>query len=404
MKIYLVTVGSRGDHEPFRALALEAAASGHEVHFAHTGDFPTDPEAGYTEHELPGSFEALMAEGFSLLKSLASYRSVIKPMLEGMYHASTTQIIELKPDVVVYHPKVVTAATAAHSIGALAAIVEMFPTLTPTREFPAGGITVALPRWLNRASYRLVAAGLRGFGDPARALANDIGAIRTESDITLCPVSTVLVAQPHDWPDHARVTGWWSFPAAAEVDTELDEFLSSGAAIYAGFGSMNDGERTARARARAIVAAARGLGMKTLLVTGWGGLVVDEDLQGAPDVLVRSSVDHASVFPRVAAAIHHGGSGTTHQAVKAGTPSVIVPFLADQPWWAKRLHRAGLGPAALSRRTRSAARFRRAVQQAIGKSPAVELAARKMADEDGLGTAVQILEDAELGIGPIAPA
>lgn len=402
MKIYVVTMGSRGDHEPFRALALEALARGHEVHFAHTSDFPTDDSAGYTEHALPGSFEALMAEGFSLIKSLAQYRSTIKPMLEEIYAASTSQILELKPDVVVYHPKVLTAATAAHALGAIAVIVEMFPTLTPTEDFPAAGLTVPLPRWLNKATYRLVGAGLGAFGDPSVALAKDLDVIRRGPDVTLCPVSRELVPQPADWPEHATVTGWWSFPASATPDAELDAFLADGVTVYAGFGSMNDGRARAARRARAIIGANRELGMKTLIVTGWGGLHVDDDLRG-DDVLVRDSVHHASVLPRVVAAIHHGGAGTTHQALASGAPSVILPFLADQPWWANRLHRAGLGPRAVSR-TANQGQVASALREAIRLRENVANAAQRMREEDGLGVAVGIIEDAELGIGPIAPA
>jgi sterol 3beta-glucosyltransferase len=396
VRVYIATVGSRGDFEPFRALAMEASSAGHEVHFAHTADFSADEKAPYTSHTLPGSFEAFLVDGFSLVKSLASYRSVIKPMLEGIYGTSTKQIVELEPDVVVYHPKVITAATAAHSIGALAVIVEMFPTLTPTREFPAAGLTVSLPGWLNRASYRLVSAGLTAFGNPGKSLANTLGVSRYQPDVTVCPVSPVIVPRPLDWPETASITGHWFLPQPPDEDAELDAFLSAGPTVYVGFGSMNDGEQHARARARAIVSAARLLGFQTLLATGWGGLQPDSDLAGATDVLIRQSVHHDSVFPRVAAAIHHGGAGTTHQALRSGTPSVIMPFLADQPWWAARLALAGLGPEALPKRTVSVTRIRRALGEAVGRREAVRAVAEEMAAENGVAVGRQFIEEAWL--------
>ena len=71
VRIYLTTLGSRGDHEPFRALAHEAARRGHEVHFAHTEDLPTDPSATYTEWKLPGSIEKWISQsGVSVIKAL----------------------------------------------------------------------------------------------------------------------------------------------------------------------------------------------------------------------------------------------------------------------------------------------------------------------------------------------
>ncbi len=77
--------------------------------------------------------------------------------------------------------------------------------------------------------------------------------------------------------------------------------------------------------------------------TGWGGLALPGDLRGS-DVLPVSSMPHELVPPRAAVAIHHGGAGTAHAAARAGIPSTVVPFLADQPFWGRRLHRTGSLP------------------------------------------------------------
>ena len=60
-----------------------------------------------------------------------------------------------------------------------------------------------------------------------------------------------------------------------------------------------------------------------------------------------TGISHAKVFPKVKAIMHHGGVGTVHAALRAGTVSIIVPFIVDQPWWADRLNRLNLGPKAL---------------------------------------------------------
>jgi UDP:flavonoid glycosyltransferase YjiC (YdhE family) len=65
-------------------------------------------------------------------------------------------------------------------------------------------------------------------------------------------------------------------------------------------------------------------------------------------VFVVGDVPHAWLFPRVAAVVHHGGAGTTAEALRAGVPQWIVPFLADQPFWGRLVHRAGIGPAPVS--------------------------------------------------------
>jgi sterol 3beta-glucosyltransferase len=394
MRLYLATIGSRGDFEPFRSLAVAAAQAGHEVHLAHSNDFASQTPTPYTPHRLPGSFEDLLSEGFSFMRSLAQYQKVIKPMLSSNYDTSTSQILSLSPDVVVYHPKMMTAATAAHSVGAVAVRAELVPTLTPTKDFPAAGLPLNLPKRLNRATFSLVAAGLKSFGNPAKKLAQELGVSHIEPDMTVCPVSRALVSQPHDWPANAIVTGPWLTSTTADEDSELDDFLDRGPTIYVGFGSMNDGDAAARNRAATIVAAARDMGYQTLLVTGWGGVSVSDSEAAAADILVRASVHHESVFPKVIAAIHHGGAGTTQRSLQAGTPTVIMPFLADQPWWAERLHDQGLCPPALNKNTTRSERVMAALDNAISRRNTVNTVARAMAGEDGATETVRLLETA----------
>ena len=403
VKIYLAAFGSRGDNEPFRALAAKADAAGHEVYFAHTSDLDTDPGALYRELELPGSVENVIAEqGVSVVRALLNYRSVMRPLLEGVWDATTQQILDIRPDVVVYHPKVMTAALAAHAVGAIAAEVDIVPTMTPTEEFPPAGIPAGIPRSWNKAAYSLVNAGMSSFASTLRKRADDLGVIRVESDLVLCPVSPTLVPHPADWPEFAHVTGQWHRPSEEDLDPELERFMSDGQIVYAGFGSMRDSR--GKARAGAIVKAARSLGMKTLLVTGWGGLVPTAEHEQASDVLVRAAVPHSAVLPRVAVGIHHGGAGTTHAFVRAGTPSIIMPFLADQPWWGARLSSLGLGPKPLSRATTRPSVIAKSITEALSQRVKVERAAATMAQEDGAGVALTIIERAETGVSPLRPA
>jgi sterol 3beta-glucosyltransferase len=304
--------------------------------------------------------------------------------------------------VVVYHPKVMTAALAAHAVGAIAVEVDIVPTMTPTEEFPPAGIPAGIPRSWNKAAYSLVNAGMSSFASTLRKRADDLGVIRVESDLVLCPVSPTLVPHPADWPEFAHVTGQWHRASEDELDPVLERFMSDGQIVYAGFGSMRDSR--GKARAGAIVKAARSLGMKTLLVTGWGGLVPTAEHEQASDVLVRTAVPHSAVLPRVAVGIHHGGAGTTHAFVRAGTPSIIMPFLADQPWWGARLSSLGLGPKPLSRATTRPSVIAKSITEALSQRVKVERAAATMAQEDGAGVALTIIERAEAGVSPLRPA
>jgi len=402
MRILIATIGSRGDNEPFRALALKAADAEHEVFFSHTTDIPSDPEAPYQDLLIRGSFETFINDqGVSVLKALRSYKSVMKPMLENAWQDVVEHIDLIVPDVVVYHPKLVTVPVAAHRVGAIAVIAEMFPTLTPTTEFAAAGAPSGMPGWLNKFSFSLINLGLKAMGSPAEKLAKERDVININPDLTVCPVSPTLVPKPHDWPHWAHVTGAWSVESDTELDRELDEFLSSGPVLYAGFGSMKD-SRGAK-RAEAIVKAAKATNLKVVLVTGWGGLVPTLEHVEDPDVLVRASVPHDLVFPRVDLIMHHGGAGTTHAAVASGCVSVIMPFIADQPWWAKRLHKLGLGPKPLSRKTTNPRKIAKVLLACSDYHVAVTEAARLMADEDGVAEAIELFDSVEHGFTDIRP-
>ena len=178
--------------------------------------------------------------GVSLWKALRQYRSQWKPALEAVYEASTAHIEQLRPDVVVYHPKVLTAPAIAHSVGALAVCAELAPTLTPTKDFPAAGIPGQLPRWLNRASFSLVTLGLAAFGNRAKSLARELGGVSEQPDLTVCPISPSIIPQPADWPTNAHITGSWHIEPErqAPLDAELEGWLEGGSVVYAGFGSM----------------------------------------------------------------------------------------------------------------------------------------------------------------------
>ena len=91
-----------------------------------------------------------------------------------------------------------------------------------------------------------------------------------------------------------------------------------------------------------LIAAARAVGRRAVISHGWGNLDVID--RGA-DCIAIGDVDHAKLFPRVAAVVHHGGAGTTTAAASAGAPQLVVPHLYDQHYWANRVRRLGIGVA-----------------------------------------------------------
>lgn len=133
-------------------------------------------------------------------------------------------------------------------------------------------------------------------------------------------------------------------------------------------------------------------GRRAVIRPGWNGLV---PTPLPPKLLRIDATPHDWLFARMAAVVQHGGSGTTHSAVRAGKPSIVMPIAGDQPCWAERLHRLGVAPAALSAR-RPDARALAAAFGFVDKASVIARAAepgRRMSHEDGLATAVAAIEE-----------
>jgi vancomycin aglycone glucosyltransferase len=136
-------------------------------------------------------------------------------------------------------------------------------------------------------------------------------------------------------------TGAWLLRDDRPLGDELDAFLEAGEPpVYVGFGSM--AAHAPKDIARTVVEACRAHGRRVLLSRGWAGFNLADE---GEDWFVVGEVNQQALFPRVAAIVHHGGAGTTTAAARSGTPQLVVPLIADQPYWASRVAALGIGAA-----------------------------------------------------------
>jgi UDP:flavonoid glycosyltransferase YjiC (YdhE family) len=103
---------------------------------------------------------------------------------------------------------------------------------------------------------------------------------------------------------------------------------------------------------------------------------------------------HQWLFPRTSLVIHHGGSGTTHSACRAGVPSVVLPFAGDQFFWAHQLNRLGVADDAVSTRKLDREKLEQAIRFAQGAETRQRASTlgRQMSEENGTATAVAEIE------------
>jgi vancomycin aglycone glucosyltransferase len=283
------------------------------------------------------------------------------------------------------------------------------PSATPSSATPPPNVRrQTLPRWINRLLWQaggpIADLALRGPINRGRAT---LGLATLNGPLSKILKGRVILAadrdlgpMPDDAPERTVSTDAWVFDEPGTLDARVEAFLQQGPApVYIGFGSMV-APRVAELVAQA-VAAVRAIGRGAIIAGGWASL--DRHIREADDVLTIDNVPHSLIFPRVAAAVHHGGAGTTTAAARAGVPQVLLPHILDQYYWAHRVEALGLGPRALPIELVSADvlsdRISRAVSDPLIRERVNRLAP-VVAARNGVTTAVEHLEALRLSDRP----
>ncbi|MFJ4591792.1 glycosyltransferase [Kitasatospora sp. NPDC088861] len=204
-------------------------------------------------------------------------------------------------------------------------------------------------------------------------------------------LATDPVLDPWQQPADLDVvqTGAWILPDRRPLPAGLEAFLAAGAPpVYVGFGSMP--MLASQDAAQVAVEAVRAQGRRAVVARGWAGLAPIDD---RGDCFVVGEVNQQALFGRVAAVVHHGGAGTTTTATRAGAPQVVVPQTADQPYWAGRVARLGIG-VALDGPTPTTESLSAALRTALAPETRVwATAVATMIRTDGAALAAQLLLD-----------
>ncbi|HET6450706.1 MAG TPA: glycosyltransferase [Spirochaetia bacterium] len=416
MKLAVFAIGSQGDVRPSAALGAGLVAAGHQVRLA------TLPAFKGLAEEYGMEFAPINIDPYEFITGdigQSWMRSMDKPgkLAAGFIRAAREMVEELNSDAVracrgaealLYNvPLSISGHTVAEALK-IPGIPNSVAPYHPTGDFP----TLFVPKFPTRSAVANRISGRVAFqvfwmsirsemnrwrrsqgGMSALQVRNPLGRMTRDGVPWLYGFSPSVIPAPADWPATARVCGYWfTRPQQGwQPPRGLEEFLAaSPRPIYVGFGSMvgSDPEHTMATVREGL----RLAGARSVVASGWGGM---KSAAVSDQVYALESIPHEWLFPRVAAAVHHGGAGTTAAALRAGVPSIVVPYFYDQFFWGRRLQRLGAAPALIAQRhftPRLLADAIRAVTSTAAYAKNAQELSRQIAGEDGVREAVKAVE------------
>jgi sterol 3beta-glucosyltransferase len=422
MRITVLAAGSRGDVQPYIALGLELQAAGHHVRLAAFRNFaPLAADYGLGFFPVEADFQAIMggedgqsmaASGRNILRFARGIGRTVGPILKQLgndfWHAcqGADAILSGLNGVPFF------GYEFAEKLGVPCVNASLLPLLR-TRAWanPMWPLSVPLGPGYNLVTHTLVAQlGWQLFRSAINGWRRDVldlPPVALKGDYEriarlpmLIGISPRVIAKPDDWPALCTLTGYWFLPRSPDWQPaeELLRFIEAGPPpIAVSFGSMSD--RRSDTLTQAVIEALRATRQRGILITAWGGLHgIDRPSTGL--ALMVDAVPFDWLLPQCAVVVHHGGAGSTAASLRAGLPTIVVPFFADQPFWGRRVYDLGVGPKPIPRKQLTVERLAEAISQGIhdeaNRARAAALG-QQIRSEDGPRRAVELFEQAVSG-------
>lgn len=404
MQITILAPGSRGDVQPSIALGQGLRSLGHQASLVTTLDHEALVRSyGLSVATIPVNVaEELQrvettraVEGGGVIASFRQFTAIAKRSSRALAEVGLEAC--RGADVLVTNFTTALLADALSKKTGVPLVQAYNVPVTPNGDFPGalfpgldfGGLSRRLGHHLTRAALWATARGsareacveVLGAKAPSMLPGSHAGLLPGP---LLYGFSEAFLSRPTEWPADVELTGFWFVeePDSFRPPEDLAAFLDDGPPpVCVGFGSMST-EKPAQVGAL-VLEAAEAAKVRLVLLAGWAGL---KPGRLSKDVIALGAVPHTWLYPRCAAVVHHGGAGTTAAGVRAGVPAVVVPFHGDQPFWASRVHRLGVGPRPVPRRALTAASLAAALATATTDASMRERAAvlgRRVREEHG---------------------
>jgi sterol 3beta-glucosyltransferase len=349
MNIGIFTYGSRGDVQPFIALALALKQNGHTVLLGAPENFQqTIQNYDIDYHKINGNLEKLMYE--PEIQNLLETGSTIA-LLKGLQKNADKNSKEVALDLIEGCKKVDFIITTFIPLFYVASIAEKLnkpfvnvilnPPTTPTKEFPYPEFDFLNFPTYNRFTYKLLNFFIwQAYKGRINTFRNKLGLPSCKKSLlktmeenavpTIYGFSETLIPRPKDWALNYKISGFISMnQEVAQTDKIIETWLNKGKKpIYIGFGSIPIPKKLLEI----IPYLLSSTNERFILCKGWS---ITDELPANENLLVIDKADHQWLFPQCKAAIFHGGAGTLSTVLKSKLPAIIISIFADQPIWGK---------------------------------------------------------------------
>lgn len=420
MKIGIQTWGSDGDIRPFNALAGGLSAAGHEVTLVFTSvdnkDYANLADSmnysirrayehfDLNEVVLKKLADCVMYEKLPIKQMLIILKNFFEPAIEDMYTAA--QQLCRENDIVIGHWIIHPLRVAAEKSDTPYITVVLNHASLPSRHLTPIGIP-NLGNWLNPFWWKIVDLVVN------LTLRPSVNTLRQREGLSpfksilnhgwdskllnLIAVSPTICQKPPDWEDHHQVCGFFNMPEKAEewqMSADLQAFLDAGPPpVYMTFGSLMPWTEPGLSETvRFLIETAKLAKCRAIIQANLECL---DDLPKTDNLFFLKKTPHNRIFPHCAAVVHHGGAGTTQSSTLACCPSVVVEHFVDQVFWGNELHRLGVAPPVLHRRSVTPTKLAKAIRKVLD-SPAIKKRAQAtgqtMQKENGVNRAVELIE------------
>jgi len=361
MRVTILTYGSRGDFQPFLALAVGLQQAGHIPLLAGPARFaelaaqfqvPFASLAG-DPAEISVRFNDAGSNPFKMVRSIRDYVYAIAPLVTRDARAAL-----VGADFVIHSFLFTTGGHSfAREMGIPDLSVQTFPMFAPTRDFPNVALSWLPVGSLSYFSHWLATqifwyggnSGQRKFtrNQPDDFPSKLFWPFTETKDRPLTPLviacSPTVLPCPAEWDaEKIQVPGYFfQNDTGYQPPVRLKHFLDAGnPPVCISFGSMlnRDAARVQKVMVEGLCEA----GLRGILLTGWEDRVVMDEFPES--ILSMKDAPHEWLLRRCQAVVHHGGAGTTAAGLRAGIPNIVVPFAGDQPFWGRRVQALGAGP------------------------------------------------------------